>query len=233
MKKKFVVLMITAMSTAFVLAGCTNETPATPAVEPTEEAEVASEVVEEEPVEEEPVEEEPVEEETTEEEVVDDEANLEAVQASLTYMGGLFVNDSEECDTELAIFKNEDGGLVYLVYEADNIYYGLDPECVDLELEDGTAVTAFTLDDADFGYAFNEDMTEGVLVDSNGDIHTASELSEEEARAMVAVTLVGVSEDEAEAESDAEVTDEEAPAENTDAENTDADADAENKETAK
>ena len=141
-------------------------------------------------------------------------------------MGGLFVNDSEDCDTELAIFKNEDGGLVYLVYEADNIYYGLDPECTDLELEDGTSVTAFTLDDADFGYAFSEDMTEGILVDSNGDIHTAAELSEEEARAMVAVTLVGVSEDEA--ESDAEVTDEEAPAEDTEAENTD----AENKETA-
>ena len=231
MKKKFVVVaMITVMSTAFMLTGCTNETPAEPAVEPTEEVTEEAEATEE-VVEEEPVEEEPVEEEVVEEEVVDDAANLEAVQASLTYMGGLFVNDSEDCDTELAIFKNEDGNLVYLVYEADNIYYGLDPECTDLELEDGTSITAFTLDDADFGYTFSEDMTEGILVDSKGDIHTAAELSEEEARAMVAVTLVGVSEDEAEAESDAEVTDEEAPAEDTEAENTD--ADAENKDSAK
>lgn len=193
MKKKFVVIaMITAMSTAFMFTGCTNETPAkTPA--PVEEAEVTEETTPE--ATEEVTEEEPVEEEATEEEIPDEEANLEAVQASLTYMGGLFVSDSEESDTELAIFKNEDGNLVYLVYEADNIYYGLDPECTDLELEDGTVVTAFDLEDKSFGYTFSEDMTEGILVDSNGDIHTAAELSEEEARAMVTVTLVGESEE--------------------------------------
>ena len=206
MKKKLVMTMLAGVMSLAICTACTDTTEVT-----TEEpAEATEEAVEEEPAEE--VEEEPAEEEAEEEEAedegVDEEANLEAVQASLTYMGGLYVNGVDNCDMELAIFRNEEGNLVYLVYDEDTVYYGLDPECTDVEAEDGTAVTAFTLNDATFGYVFSEDMTEGVLVDANGGVYSALALDEEEARAMVTVTLMGDSYD-----TDAEVEPEEAAAE--------------------
>ena len=190
MKKKLVMTILAGVMSLAICTACTDTTEVT-----TEEpAEATEEAVEEEPAEE--VEEEPAEDEAEKEEAedegVDEEANLEAVQASLTYMGGLYVNGNPDCDMELALFRNDDGDMIAIVYELGNIEYG-QYETEDGTLEDGTAYTIIKFGEKTFGYYFDESLETGILVDQDGNVNEALALDEEEARALVTVTLMGES----------------------------------------
>ena len=189
MKKKLVMTMLAGVMSLALCTACTDDTGVT-TEEPVEEAEV---VEEEEPAEEEVVEEEPVEEAAeAEDEGVDEEANLEAVQASLTYMGGLYVNGNPDCDMELALFRNEDGDMIGIVYELGNIEYG-QYETEDGTLEDGTAYTIIKFGEKTFGYYFDESLETGILVDQDGNVNEALALDESVARDLVTTTLMGES----------------------------------------
>ena len=193
MKKKLVMTMLAGVMSLALCTACTSgaEAPAEEAA--TEETVEATEEVAEEPTEE--TAEEPTEEAAeaeAEDEGVDEEANLEAVQASLTYMGGLYVNGNPDCDMELALFRNEDGDMIGIVYELGNIEYG-QYETEDGTLEDGTAYTIIKFGEKTFGYYFDESLETGILVDQDGNVNEALALDESVARDLVTTTLMGES----------------------------------------
>lgn len=122
---------------------------------------------------------------------MDPEAENQAVQDTLTYMGGLYTNKDPENDMELAIFRNEDGDVIYLIYELGTINYGF-YATEDAETEDGTVYEKIIVDDDTvYGYYFSEDLTEGILVGSDGVVRDALELDESVARDLVKQTVAG------------------------------------------
>ncbi len=190
MKKKLVMTILAGVMSFALCTACTDSTEVT-----TEEpAEATEEAVEDEPAEE--VEEEPAEEEAEKEEAedegVDEEANLEAVQASLTYMGGLYVNGNPDCDMELALFRNDDGDMIGIVYELGSIEYGM-YETETGTLSDGTEYTVISFGEKKFGYYFDESLETGILVDQDGNVNEALALDESVARDLVTTTLMGES----------------------------------------
>lgn len=126
-----------------------------------------------------------------EESIMDPETLNQSVQDTLTYEGGLYVNGNQDCEMELAIFKNEEGESIYLIYDAGMIEYGIyDTE--DAVAEDGTEYEQINVrDDLTYGYYFSEDMTEGMLVDEDGVVYASLALDERVARDLVRTTIVG------------------------------------------
>ena len=115
---------------------------------------------------------------------------VEKVQATLTYMGGLYVNHDPENDMELAIFRNEDGDIIYIIYELGHYDYGM-YTTEDKTLEDGTTYEEIQATDATYGYYFDEDLTTGILVGADGVVREAIELDESVARDLVTYTIKG------------------------------------------
>lgn len=124
-------------------------------------------------------------------EEIDMEEEVAKVQATLTYMGGLYVNHDPENDMELAIFRNEDGDLIYIIYELGHYDYGM-YETIEKTLDDGTKYPEIQATDATYGYLFTDEAcTEGFLVGADGKKRDAIELDESVARDLVRYTLVG------------------------------------------
>ncbi len=115
-------------------------------------------------------------------EEIDMEAELQAVQNTLTYMGGLYISDPEN-DLMLAIFKNENADLLAVVTKLGAKYYGIIPETESKTLDDGRGYTAFTLEDHTFGYYFGNDS---FVVDEDGTVYEGKDVDESVARDMVA-----------------------------------------------
>ncbi|MBO6260036.1 MAG: hypothetical protein J6N47_04355 [Lachnospiraceae bacterium] len=202
MKKKLVMTMLAGVMSLALCTACTSgaEAPAEEAA--TEETVEATEEVAEEPTEE--TAEEPTEEAAEGEDEIDIDAEVETIQASLTYMGGLYVNGNPDCDMELALFKNEEGELLGLVYDQGSIEYGY-YETEDGTLEDGTEYTIIKLGDKTFGYYFDESLETGILIDQDGNVNEALALDESVARDLVTTTIVGEAVDDVVLEEDAEV----------------------------
>ncbi len=175
MKKTLVAVVLGSM---MILAGCevssTHEsvTEASFSIAEDISEEVAAEVAEE----------------TAEDYDASEEA--EAVQATLTYMGGLYVNGNPDTDMEMAMFRNTDGDLIYLMYENGTLLYGM-PETESATLDDGRTVEKVLLENTEFSYYFNEDLTSGILVDEEGNVYDALALDEGVARDLVTATITG------------------------------------------
>ncbi len=124
----------------------------------------------------------------------DDEDNvdneIELVQASLTYMGGLYISDPEN-DLMFSIFKNEQGDLVSVVTKLDKLYYGILGDTPSATLDDGREYTQFTVEDHTFGYYFGDETTDSFVVDEDGTVYFGKDLDESVARDMVTRTLSG------------------------------------------
>ena len=188
MKKKLVMTMLAGVMSLALCTACTSgaEAPADEAA--TEETVEATEEVAEEPTEE--TAEEPTEEAAEGEDEIDIDAEVETIQASLTYMGGLYVNGNPDCDMELALFRNETGDMIALIYDQGTIEYG-NYETEDGTLDDGTAYTILHIDNKTFGYYFDETLETGILVDQDGNVNEALALDESVARDLVTTTIVG------------------------------------------
>lgn len=131
---------------------------------------------------------EPAVDSNVDEDNVDNE--IELVQASLTYMGGLYISDPEN-DLMFSIFKNEQGDLVSVVTKLDKIYYGILGETPSATLDDGREYTQFTVEDHTFGYFFGDETTDSFVVDEDGTVYFGKDLDESVAREMVTRTLSG------------------------------------------
>ena len=124
-------------------------------------------------------------------EEIDMEEEVAKVQATLTYMGGLYVNHDPENDMELAIFRNEEGDIIYIIYELGHWDYGM-YETVDKTTDDGRDYAEIQATDAVYGYYFtDEECNEGILIGADGKVRDAIALDESVARDMVRYTLVG------------------------------------------
>ena len=184
MKKKLLAVLIGVMCLGAAVA-CNQTEEVVEEVAEGEVGEVEEQVAEE--VEE--AAEEVVEEVSEDEEMPTAEEEYEAVKATLTYMGGLYAVD-ENCDLQIALFRNTDGDILTVISKGGVVTdYGF-AENEEAETEDGQAYTKILIDEKEFGYSFDEDLTTGIVVDEDGASYKANELDEEEAFAMVKSTIV-------------------------------------------
>jgi hypothetical protein len=124
-------------------------------------------------------------------EMISDEENNELVQATLTYMGGLYVNSNPDNDMELAIFRNEEGDIIYIIYELGSYEYGM-YTTEDAKLDDGRTYEKIIVnDEKTYGYYFADNLEEGILISTNGEVYDALALDESVARDLVRTTIVG------------------------------------------
>lgn len=130
------------------------------------------------------------ENDTAEDDLGDREEQIQEVQDTLVYMGGLKTLDGAEKSIELAIFRNEVGDLVGIVTDDGDLHYGMFTT-EDAVLEDGRTYAKIHIEDLVYGYYFNEDLVSGILIDTEGKVYDAGELSEDAAREYVRKTLGG------------------------------------------
>ena len=171
MKKRLFALLVSGVLSLAMLTACgeTNEPAAeTAAAEKEPAAEAAAEVTDTAAAD--------------SDEEIDMEAELQAVQDTLTYMGGLYISDPQN-DLMFSLFKNENGDLVAVVNKLGAKYYGIIGETEDKTLDDGRQYTAFTVEDHTFGYCFGDDS---FVVDEDGSVYAGKDVDESVARDMVA-----------------------------------------------
>ncbi len=124
------------------------------------------------------------------EEEIDFEAEVQAVQNSLTYMGGLKSADGSDKAIDFAIFRNEDGEVIY-IYRDDQIFdYGMFTT-EDAKTDDDKEYTKIKGTMGEYGYHFNEELVSGMIIDSEGKAYDAVELDEDGSRELVRNTLGG------------------------------------------
>lgn len=116
---------------------------------------------------------------------IDMDAELEAVQDSLSYMGGLYIRDPEN-DLMFALFKNEGGDIVAVVTKLGERYYGIPEDMPSKTLEDGRGYTSFTIEGHTFGYYFGD---ASFVVDEDGTVYDGIDIDESVARDMVGDTF--------------------------------------------
>ena len=80
--------------------------------------------------------------------------------------------------------QNE-GNLIAIVSKLDNLTYGI-IETETKTTDDGVEYTAFTLEDNEYGYIFNDDGTTGTLIDADGTVYDAKVVDDSAAADLIA-----------------------------------------------
>ncbi|RKM62040.1 hypothetical protein D6855_01070 [Butyrivibrio sp. CB08] len=118
------------------------------------------------------------------------EEQIQAVQDTLTFMGGLKTADGAAKDIDVAMFRNDQGDLIYIYVEDGHLDYGM-WTTEETTTADGKTYAKLIGGEKEYGYYFNEDLKTGIIVDSEGTVYDAVELDEGVARAFVNTTLGG------------------------------------------
>ncbi len=124
-------------------------------------------------------------------EMPDLESEIKAVQDSLTFMGGLMTAEGSAKDIDIAMFRSEQGEIIY-IYAVDGTIkdYGM-YTTEETTTADGKTYSKITGSDSEYGYYFNEDLVTGIIVDTDGTVYDAVELTEDSARDFVRQSLGG------------------------------------------
>ena len=128
--------------------------------------------------------------ETAGEEMMSLEEQIQAVQDTLVFMGGLKTGDDAAKDIEVAMFRNDQGDIIYVYVEDGHLDYGM-WTTEDATTADGKPYSKLTGGEKEYGYYFNEDLVTGIIVDADGTVYDAVELDEKVARDFVSQTLGG------------------------------------------
>ena len=128
--------------------------------------------------------------ETAGEEMMSLEEQIQAVQDTLVFMGGLKTGDDAAKDIEIAMFRNDQGDIIYVYVEDGHLDYGM-WTTEDATTADGKPYSKLTGGEKEYGYYFNEDLVTGIIVDADGTVYDAVELDENVARDLVSKTLGG------------------------------------------
>jgi hypothetical protein len=128
--------------------------------------------------------------ETAGEEMMSLEEQIQAVQDTLVFMGGLKTDDGAAKDIEIAMFRNDQGDIIYIYVEDGHLDYGM-WTTEDATTADGKPYSKLTGGEKEYGYYFNEDLVTGIIVDADGTVYDAVELDEKVARDLVSQTLGG------------------------------------------
>lgn len=119
------------------------------------------------------------------------EEEIKAVQDTLTYMGGLKTKDDAAKSIQVAIFRNDEGDVIYIYAEDGTVHdYGM-YTTEDAKTADGREYAKVVGGTETYGYYFNEDLVTGIIVDQDENVYDAVEVTEDDARAYVAQTLGG------------------------------------------
>ena len=157
------------------LAACGNKDVKQEVAETTEEV---AEVVEE------------TAETAAEDEMPNPEEELQAVQDSLVFMGGLKTADDAAKKIDVCMFRNEQGDIIYIYNDGDIFDYGMFTT-EETKTDDGQTYEKLIGTMGEYGYYFNEDLVSGIIVDSEGNVYDAVELDEAASRELVSKTLGG------------------------------------------
>ncbi|MCR5178055.1 MAG: hypothetical protein K6C95_03620 [Lachnospiraceae bacterium] len=126
-----------------------------------------------------------------EENMMSFEDEVKAVQDTLTFMGALKTKDDADKKVDIAIFRNDDGDVIYIYSENGEVVdYGM-YTTEDAKTDDGRDYSKIIGGMDTYGYYFNEDLASGIIVDKDGNVYDAVELTEDDARAFVTKTLGG------------------------------------------
>ena len=118
------------------------------------------------------------------------EDQIEAVQATLTYMGGLKTADDAAKKIELCMFRNDNGDIIYILSDEGTLDYGM-WTTEDAQTADGQTYVKLIGGMSEYGYYFNDDLVTGIIVDPEGNVYDAVELDETASREYVSKTLGG------------------------------------------
>ena len=124
------------------------------------------------------------------EEMPDPEEEIQNVQDTLTFMGGLKTADDADKAIDIAMFRNENGDIIYIYEEDGSLDYGM-YTTEDTTTDDGKQYAKIEGRLGTYGYYFNEDLVTGIIVDTEGNVYDAVELDEAGAREYVSKTLGG------------------------------------------
>ena len=128
--------------------------------------------------------------ETAGEEMMSLEEQIQAVQDTLVFMGGLKTGDDAAKDIEIAMFRNDQGDIIYIYVEDGHLDYGM-WTTEDATTADGKPYSKLIGGEKEYGYYFNEDLVTGIIVDADGTVYDAVELDETVSRELVSKTLGG------------------------------------------
>ncbi|WP_022769539.1 hypothetical protein [Butyrivibrio sp. NC2007] len=170
-----IVVGIVAATMCLSLAACGNKDVKQEVAETTEEV---AEVVEE------------TAETAVEDEMPNPEEELQAVQDSLVFMGGLKTADDAAKKIDVCMFRNEQGDIIYIYNDGDIFDYGMFTT-EETKTDDGKTYEKLIGTMGEYGYYFNEDLVSGIIVDSEGNVYDAVELDEAASRELVSKTLGG------------------------------------------
>ena len=170
-----IVVGIVAATMCLSLAACGNKDVKQEVAETTEEV---AEVVEE------------TAETAAEDEMPNPEEELQAVQDSLVFMGGLKTADDAAKKIDVCMFRNEQGDIIYIYNDGDIFDYGMFTT-EETKTDDGKTYEKLIGTMGEYGYYFNEDLVSGIIVDSEGNVYDAVELDEAASRELVSKTLGG------------------------------------------
>lgn len=123
-------------------------------------------------------------------EMPDPEEEIQKVQDTLTFMGGLKTADGADKAIDIAMFRNENGDIIYIYEEDGSLDYGM-YTTETTTTDDGKEYAKIEGSIGTYGYYFNEDLVTGIIVDTEGNVFDAVELDEAGAREYVRKTLGG------------------------------------------
>jgi hypothetical protein len=194
MNKRFIRTLVTGIAATAMIASLTacGNTAATAATEATEAvAETAEAAAETAEAVAETAEAAAETAEAAADEMPDLESEIKAVQDSLTFMGGLMTAEGSAKDIDIAMFRSEQGEIIY-IYAVDGTIkdYGM-YTTEETTTADGKTYSKITGSDSEYGYYFNEDLVTGIIVDTDGTVYDAVELTEDSARDFVRQSLGG------------------------------------------
>ena len=170
-----IIVGIVAATMCLSLAACGNKDVKQEVAETTEEV---AEAVEE------------TAETAAEDEMPNPEEELQAVQDSLVFMGGLKTADDAAKKIDVCMFRNEQGDIIYIYNDGDIFDYGMFTT-EETKTDDGKTYEKLIGTMGEYGYYFNEDLVSGIIVDSEGNVYDAVELDEAASRELVSKTLGG------------------------------------------
>lgn len=177
MRKVLAGLTVTTIFGILVACGKSEEAVATEATEAVSEVAEAVDAAQEDAA-------------GAQEEMMNLEEQIQAVQDTLVFMGGLKTGDDAAKDIEIAMFRNDQGDIIYIYVEDGHLDYGM-WTTEDATTTDGKPYSKLTGGEKEYGYYFNEDLVTGIIVDADGTVYDAVELDEKVAREFVSQTLGG------------------------------------------
>ena len=177
MKKRLVAILFAGVMSMGLLAGCGGDKAAAPAASTAPKTTASADADADADVEDEG----DYEEDADYEEGDAEEGGEAASETQWIYDSGFYVNDGSS-DAVICFFASSDGDQVAYLNDGSNEYFAA-YDVAEAELDDGTPYMLVQVGGATLGYF--TDGSDWYIVDAEGNLMAAAQLSEEEANAIL------------------------------------------------